>query len=203
MARRVSPLLESAHRAVAAALERLGRPLSAVDATAGNGHDTLFLARCVGEEGLVLACDVQQVALDATRARLEAAGLAGRVRLVLGGHEHLGRWLDAAAPDGPAPSPLSGVAAAMFNLGFLPGSDKRVVTRPDTTLAALEALLPRLAPGGVISLHLYTGHGGGAEEAAAVLSRAAALPAAAWAVLQSHEANRERAREYLLLLERL
>lgn len=157
----------------------------------------------MGGQGVVLACDVQQAALDATRARLEAAGLADGVRLVLGGHEHLDHWLDAAALDSPAPAPLSGVAAAMFNLGFLPGSDKRVITRPDTTLAALEALLPRLAPGGVISLHLYTGHNGGAEEAAAVLSRVAALPAAAWAVLQSHEANRERAREYLLLLERL
>lgn len=203
MARRVSPLLEWAHRAVAAALERAARPLLAVDATAGNGHDTLFLARCVGEDGLVLACDVQRAALEATRARLEAAGLAGRVRLALEGHEHLARLLAAPAPDGSAPDALSGVAAAMFNLGFLPGSDKRVVTRPDTTLAALDGLLPRIAPGGVISLHLYTGHDGGAEEASAVLSRAASLPAAAWSVLQSRVANRERAREYLLLLERL
>ena len=194
MARRVSALLEAAHRAVEAALERAARPLLAVDATAGNGHDTLFLARRVGENGLVLACDVQRAALEATRARLETAGL---------GHEHLARLLAVLVPDRSAPDALPGVAAAMFNLGFLPGSDKRVVTRPDTTLAALDGLLPHITPGGVISLHLYTGHDGGAEEAAAVLSRAARLPSTAWSVLQSHVSNRERPREYLLLLERL
>ncbi len=203
MARRVSALLEAAHRAVEAALERAARPLLAVDATAGNGHDTLFLARRVGENGLVLACDVQRAALEATRARLETAGLAGRARLALEGHEHLARLLAVLVPDRSAPDALPGVAAAMFNLGFLPGSDKRVVTRPDTTLAALDGLLPHITPGGVISLHLYTGHDGGAEEAAAVLSRAARLPSTAWSVLQSHVSNRERPREYLLLLERL
>lgn len=197
--RRHSPLLALSHHAVKTALERWDVFL-AVDATAGNGYDTVFLARCAGRGGRVLACDVQAAALEATRARLKAEGLADRVYLVLGGHEHLNRWL-AVPPDDDSGGTSPPLAAAMFNLGYLPGSDKRVITRPSTTLTALEALLPRMAPGGVISLHIYTGHEGGAEEASAVLARAEALSATEWSVLRCEVANVKRRRECLLLLE--
>lgn len=197
--RRHSPLLALSHHAVKTALERWDVFL-AVDATTGNGYDTVFLARCAGRGGRVLGCDVQPAALEATRARLKAEGLADRVCLVLGGHEHLNRWL-AVPPDDDSGGTSPPLAAAMFNLGYLPGSDKRVITRSSTTLTALEALLPRMAPGGVISLHMYTGHEGGAEEASAVLARAEALSATEWSVLRCEVANVERRRECLLLLE--
>ena len=41
-----------------------------VDTTAGNGHDTAFLANVVGEQGRVFAFDVQAAAIAATQARL-------------------------------------------------------------------------------------------------------------------------------------
>ncbi|RYD26611.1 MAG: methyltransferase domain-containing protein, partial [Verrucomicrobiaceae bacterium] len=52
---------------------------TAIDATAGNGHDTLFLAELVGEEGRVLAFDVQEAAIGSSRARIFKAGFADRV----------------------------------------------------------------------------------------------------------------------------
>src|SRR5690606_8250875 len=54
---------------------------AAVDATVGNGHDTLFLAETVGAAGRVYGFDIQAEALQAARRRLEAANLEGRVTL--------------------------------------------------------------------------------------------------------------------------
>ncbi|HKJ87699.1 MAG TPA: class I SAM-dependent methyltransferase [Gammaproteobacteria bacterium] len=132
----------------------------AVDATVGNGHDTLFLARAVGSGGRVEGLDIQASALTAARERLEQAGALDRVRLHQGGHEALLRILPEAA--------RGRVRAVMFNLGYLPGGDKGVVTRPDSTLAGLEAAAGLLAPGGRIAVVGYPGHPGGAEECEAV-----------------------------------
>lgn len=160
-------------RAQAALAGVLGPGAVAVDATAGNGHDTLFLARAVGPAGRVYALDVQQAAVTATRARLAEAGLAERVHLVRAGHETL-----------PAPVPAADrgrVAVVMFNLGYLPGGDHGLITRPQTTWAALEAAGALLAPGGRLSVLAYTGHRGGGEEAEAVRTWVAGLPAARFA----------------------
>lgn len=141
----------------------------AIDATVGNGHDTEFLARAVGESGRVYGFDIQQAALDNTWRRLDAAGLAGRVALYHAGHETMALLL---------PEALRGrVKAVMFNLGYLPGGDKTRVTGSATTLAALQQSLEWLAPDGLLSVMVYTGHPGGEAETLAVRQWLQALPA--------------------------
>ena len=169
----------------------------AVDGTAGNGHDTLFLARLVGARGLVHAFDVQPRALARTAERLAAEGLEERVALHGRGHEELAAAL---ASHGVWPPRIS---AAMFNLGFLPGSDRSLTTRTGTTLTALDALLPLMAPGGIISLHVYAGHPGGADEAAGLDRRLAGLDWDRWRVARYEFANKPRNPERLLLVLRL
>lgn len=154
------------------ASERARAGDAVVDATAGNGVDTLFLARLVGPGGRVFAFDVQAAALDRTRRRLADAAAAGErlaeAELVLAGHERMAERVPAA---------LHGrVAAVMFNLGYLPGSEEPVITLTETTLAALEAALALLRPGGVLTIVVYPGHAGGDAEAAAVEAWAAAVP---------------------------
>lgn len=141
-----------------------------VDATLGNGHDCCFLAGLVGPSGLVLALDIQAAAMASGRARLEAAGLAGRVRLVQDSHANLASHLPADRP----------IAAAMFNLGYLPGADKDCITKPQSTLAGLEACLTHLQPGGCISLLAYLGHPGGQKEYQAICQRLASLDGDFW-----------------------
>lgn len=132
-----------------------------IDATVGNGHDTVFLAQTVGDTGHVFGFDVQQSALDSAAQRLQQMGLRNRVTLYLQSHENILSAIRNA----------SGVKikAAMFNLGYLPGSDKTVVTQARSTVAALESILPLLPVGGLISIVAYTGHQGGQKEAEAVL----------------------------------
>lgn len=132
----------------------------AVDATVGNGHDTLFLAQQVGPGGHVWGFDIQRDALDAAAARLREHELAGRVTLLRAGHQSLSAELPASAH--------GRLAAVMFNLGYLPGGDKGTTTLPDTTLAALAAAARELAPGGLLSVLAYRGHAGGQAEADAV-----------------------------------
>ncbi len=158
-------LVQQAHQLVA---EVLGSGDIAIDATVGNGHDTLFLASQVGATGKVYGFDIQQQALDSAWQRLEQAGQTSQVSLYHAGHEVMAMLL---------PESVAGrVKAVMFNLGYLPGGDKQRTTATSTTLAALQSALSLLAPGGVISLLAYTGHSGGREEAEQVKGWAAVLP---------------------------
>ncbi|OGT20993.1 MAG: 16S rRNA (cytosine(1402)-N(4))-methyltransferase [Gammaproteobacteria bacterium RBG_16_57_12] len=151
-------LLPLAQRAIAAALYD---GAIAIDATVGNGHDTLFLAQQVGERGQVFGFDIQPVALEQARTRLAQAGLLSRVSLINRPHEQMFAAI---------PGQYHGaVRAVMFNLGYLPGGDKTIVTRTAGTLRALQSALALLATGGArISVIAYTGHAQGREEAQAV-----------------------------------
>ncbi|WP_123041731.1 tRNA (mnm(5)s(2)U34)-methyltransferase [Cohnella candidum] len=161
-------VLSQAQRWVA---ERTSPGDAVVDATAGNGVDTLFLARAAGAKGTVFAFDVQETALLRTRERLDAASRTepplANVVLLHAGHERMSELI---------PAPYHGkIRAVMFNLGYLPGADEGLITKPDTTLPALEAALELLSPGGVLTAVLYPGHPGGVEEAQSVERWAAGL----------------------------
>ena len=171
--------------------EVLGNGDLAVDATAGKGQDTLFLARAVGPQGRVIAFDIQRQALEITGALLQENNLAHRVRLLCKGHETM-----AAHVEGPA-------AAVMFNLGYLPGGERSIVTRPHTTRLALAAALELLRPGGVVTLVLYSGHPQGAEEKKAVLNYCRNLEGARYGVLHCRVLNRRLAPPELLAVTKL
>lgn len=127
----------------------------AVDATAGNGHDTAFMAKRL-KKGKVYSFDIQQQALDQTANLLGKQGLRERVKLIKDGHEQLDKYTD-----GP-------VDAVMFNLGYLPGGDHNIITEPENTVTALQKAIKILRVGGRISLVVYTGHDGGLNELNAV-----------------------------------
>jgi len=133
---------------------------TAIDATVGNGHDTLFLAQTVGQNGKVYGFDIQQSALDNCYQRLGQA-LAQRVCLIHAGHETMPVVL-------PEEVCAGAVKAIMFNLGYLPGGDKSRTTQSTTTLAALNSATQILASNGIITILAYTGHPGGKEESEAV-----------------------------------
>ena len=132
----------------------------AIDATAGNGYDTLFLAKQVGVSGKVIAIDIQDSAIQSTRERLKSAGLIDRVRLVTDDH--------AVALKKLILDDHENVAAITFNLGYLPGSDKSIQTRAESTEEALAASIQLLSSGGYLCVTAYRGHSGGAVEAETV-----------------------------------
>ncbi len=169
--------------------QRLNKGDVVVDATVGNGHDTLFLADQVGPSGCVIGFDVQQAALDQAAVLL---GARSNVRLVHAGHERLAEHL---VDDDVR------LAAVMFNLGYLPGADKSITTDTATTLAALQQALARLAIGGLVTLVLYPGHAGGVDEARAVLAFVENLKND-FAASRYHRVNAVKPAPELLVVER-
>lgn len=167
----------------------------AIDGTLGNGHDTLFLAECVGPTGHVYGFDIQRAAIEQTSARLREAGQHEQVTLYHTSHHLMAEQL---------PYAVKGqINAVMFNLGYLPHGDKQVITQPETTLEALKTAAEWLAPGGIISVCLYTGHPGGAEESAAVIAWARSLAPQAYQVMWQQMINRNHAPSLLLLEKRI
>ena len=165
----------------------------ALDGTAGNGNDTEFLARMVEDKGLVLAFDIQPEAIAATLARLADAGLQNRARLIQENHDRLSLHVESGHK----------IAAAMYNLGYLPWSDCSINTKADSTAASLRQLVPLIVPGGVISVHCYTGQEQGEEELLAVQGLAGGLPWPNWRVARYEFCNKPFNREVLFLIQRV
>ena len=136
-----------------------------IDATAGNGNDTQMLATLVEAAGCTIAIDIQQSAIDNTSDRLAKAGLTADLRLA----DHVSELTKLQT------SGLR-VKAVMFNLGYLPGSDKQITTAANSTRVAIQVASEMLLPGGTITITAYRGHIGGLEEAAIVEQWIAELP---------------------------
>lgn len=165
-----------------------------IDATAGNGNDTLFLARCAGESGRVYAFDLQRVAIDRTESRLHQEGLLGRVRLINENHRDMAQHVDENA--------AGHVRAVMFNLGYLPDGDHQVTTRSGDTLAAMAAALDLLCTGGLLAVVCYRGHPGGEEESGDVERWSRDLPGAEYEVIEIRPHNRLKAAPFALIIRK-
>ena len=159
-------------------LEQSVKPGSfCIDATAGKGRDTALLCRLAGDAGRVLAFDIQQAAVDQTKALLAAEGLTAEV--VLDSHAHMERYAEAGTAD-----------CVVFNFGRLPGGDPAVFTRADSSVAALDAALRVLKPGGTVAIALYYGGANGYMERDAVLAWLETLDDRRFSVLRCDWANR-------------
>jgi ubiquinone/menaquinone biosynthesis C-methylase UbiE len=148
-----------------------------IDATAGRGRDTALLCRLAGPTGRVLAFDIQPEAIHATRDLLELEGLSAQV--IQDSHAHMERYAEPESVD-----------AVVFNFGRLPGGDPRIFTQAETSLAAVDAGLRLLRPGGVMAMALYYGGENGYEERDALLGHLRQLDSRAFTVLTCDWANR-------------
>ena len=156
---------------------------SVIDATAGNGYDTIFLAECVGSSGKVVAFDIQEAAIASAKSRIIAAGWIQRVDFFQQSHVQM---VDHSA--------VESIALIMFNLGYLPGEDHAVTTESAETLHAL-----RIAVGLLIC---YPGHTSGAVEAAAVEIWATSLAVSGWRIAKYGAVGTRRPAPFLLLVSK-
>ena len=122
-----------------------------VDFTMGNGHDTLWLANQVGKDGRVYAFDIQPQALENTKKLLDENGV-DNATLILDSHANVKEYVK------------ESICVGMFNLGFLPGGDKSITTRHESSLAAIEAGIELLCDDGALLIAVYPGHEEGTIE---------------------------------------
>ncbi len=149
----------------------------AVDATAGNGMDSVFLAGLVGSKGQVYTFDIQEEALTLTASKLREHNMDQQVKLIQDGHEKLSDYIN------------EPVTVFMYNLGYLPGGGSRITTRFDTTLRSIQQALVLLKPGGIITVIMYPGHREGKVEKDGLLPVFNSLPATEFVALHYNYLN--------------
>lgn len=165
-----------------------------IDATAGNGRDTEFLARNVGPNGRVFAFDVQHDAIERTRQRLTDVNMIDRVHLFHRGHEQMKECI---------PVEYHGaVQVIVFNLGYLPRGNKHITTLPETSLQALHAAVELLAPEGILTVMLYTGHPEGDAEGVEIARWAEELPHTEFQVLRYQFINLPNNPPWLIAIQK-
>ena len=150
-----------------------------IDATSGNGNDTLLLCQLVGKTGKVIGFDIQEAAITATKQVLLSAGLADRARLLLKSHTHMSEYAGECTVD-----------CIVFNFGYLPTGDHAIATRPDTSIDAIRQGLLLLKKGGLMSLCIYSGGDSGFAERDALLAYLKELDSRCYIVILSSYYNR-------------
>lgn len=148
-----------------------------VDATAGKGNDTAFLAGLVGEEGKVYSFDIQESALNITKNRLNESGLLSRVNLIHDGHQNMKKYVN------------TPIKAVMFNLGYLPGGDHSIGTKGNSTVAAIQAAMDLLVDNGIISIVVYYGRDSGFDEKDEVLNYVQTIDCRGYTVMKTEFVN--------------
>ncbi|MGF2384112.1 class I SAM-dependent methyltransferase [Lentilactobacillus otakiensis] len=165
-----------------------------VDCTMGNGHDTLFLTDLVGKKGTVYGFDIQAEAVENTRTLLKSNHVQTKnVYLYNISHAKVDEIL-------PYETMISG---AIFNLGYLPGGDKTIVTYPETTIAAIKGCLNHLCHNGVVVVVAYYGHPGGEREKNTVLEFGSQLDQKQYSVLKYSFLNQKHFPPILMAIQRI
>ncbi|MBP2649343.1 MAG: rRNA methylase [Firmicutes bacterium] len=180
-------IVDTAHYFLA---EKLSQSHNLLDATAGNGHDTLFLAQNSPVDAVVWFFDIQQQSIDKTINVLAEADLAFKGRPVNACHTKVAEYID---------EPLD---IAMFNLGYLPGGSHILTTKATTSLTAIQAVLEMLAPGGLLSIVAYPGHSEGYIEQQQVCEYLRGLPSTKFTSASWKLINQENKPPVLYIVEK-
>ncbi len=158
------------------------KKLIAIDATLGNGYDTDFLSKVFNK---VYAFDVQKEAiLNYKEKNIE------NVSLILDSHENFDKYIK------------ENVDCIVYNLGYLPGSDKSITTKKESTLKSLESGLNLLKENGLMIIALYSGHEEGKKEKKAVLSYCENLSNKKFGVIYQQFLNRTNNPPSLVIIEK-
>lgn len=150
-----------------------------IDATAGQGYDTLLLCQLVGETGKVIAFDIQPEAIDQTEKRLIDHQMEYRATLLLESHSQMKQY-----------AKENSVSCIVFNFGYLPGKDHKISTTPKTSLEGIEQGLHLLKKKGMMSLCIYSGRETGYEERQKILEYLETLDPKKYLVILSSYYNR-------------
>jgi len=166
-------------------LQHLNTGGIAIDATVGNGYDTLFLAQQVGKTGKVFGFDIQQPAIESTQARLNNEDCSNSTQLFHTSHNNMTQSIPA--------NFHRKINVIMFNLGYLPGSDKSIITETESTLNALNQSIQLLTKSGLLTIVAYPGHSGGKSETDAINQWQAQLPSAQFSIKTIYSSEKETA----------
>lgn len=175
---RKNVLLEQAHAILSSLIQKDD---VIIDATMGNGHDTLFLSSIAKE---VYAFDIQKQAIEHTEEKVKDMR---HVHLILDSHENILNY-------------VTSFQGVIFNLGYLPQGDEKITTMHETTIKTLNLLLPKLSKSGFIQLVVYPGHEEGMIEHLAIQQWLKTLNPHHYQITQSHFYHQEKRPPYMIMI---
>lgn len=162
-----------------------------VDGTMGNGNDTCFLANLVGPKGKVFSFDVQPIALENTKNKMISNQIdMENIHLINDSHENIEYYIH------------DDIDAAMFNLGYLPGGDHTIITKPNSTIKSILSILKLLRRGGIISLVIYYGHEGGIQEKDEILNFLEKIPHNEVSIMECSYLNHKNNPPIIIFIEK-
>ncbi|ASN07335.1 16S rRNA (cytosine(1402)-N(4))-methyltransferase [Virgibacillus necropolis] len=173
--------------------EAVNKGETVIDATCGNGHDTVFLSKVVGEGGHVYGFDIQEQAILNTRELLASQKIKNAT-IIKDSHSNAIHHLSV--------DQLTSLGGAIFNLGYLPGSDKGIVTKSETTILAIEGILTHLKENGVVVLVVYHGHEGGELEKRNIMEYVHQLDQKLHSVLYYGFINQKNTPPFIIAIEK-
>ena len=157
-----------------------------IDATCGNGNDTLYLALRANK---VYAFDIQQEAIDNTDKLLKENGIENVV-LICDSHEKIDEYVSEC------------IDLAVYNLGYLPKGNKDITTNTDSTLTSLVKVLNKLNVSGLVCLTVYWGHPEGKLEREAVLKYVSSLEGSIYHVAYMNFPNQKNTPPEIVMITR-
>lgn len=169
--------------------EKIDKNSVVIDATCGNGNDTLFLAKTKAKQ--VYAFDIQEIAIENTKNLLLGYNLIDRCRIIKDSHENFEKYID------------EKIRAVIFNLGYLPKASHSITTLGEVTKKTLEKMLYKLEKGGVIVIVVYWGHENGKLEKEIVLDFVTNLDQKYFEVLNYQFINQRNNPPFLLAIEKI
>ena len=161
-----------------------------LDLTMGNGNDTLYLLKKTGKKGKVYSFDIQKEAVENTKKLLKENGIKSDF-LINSSHENVLRYVE------------EKVDFAVYNLGYLPGGNKSIVTKSSSTVKSLKDVLSILNIGGVVCVCSYVGHNGGMEEYEDILSFVSGLDKHEFNVMKFEHLNRKASSPKMIIIEKI
>lgn len=161
-----------------------------LDATVGNGNDTLALAKKIGSNGKVYGFDIQDQAIDNTTNLLKKNNVLDRVELIKDSHEHIKKYIKCK------------LDLIIYNLGYLPGGNKKIVTKSSSTIKSIQDALDLLNNNGLLLINAYIGHDNGLEEQEKIERMLESLDQKNFNVLKNTFINQKNSPPILYIIEK-
>lgn len=157
----------------------------AVDCTAGNGHDTLYLAQ--------LLANATNITPKLYFIDINPAAIVRTQELLVNNKQNLFKCIGIAGSHETFPNDiqLDSVDIMCYNLGYMPGNiddyedGNRMCTKSSSTVKSINNGLKLLKKGGLMTIIAYRGHEIGKEEKIEVSKTVRRLDPTKWRVSQT------------------
>lgn len=159
----------------------------AADMTVGKGNDSKYILKNTQIEKLY-GFDIQK------EAEIESKNLIGkdpRFIFHLASHDKIDKYIK------------EGLDLAIYNLGYLPGGNKEITTKYQSTIKSLEKTLDLLNKDGIVILTIYPGHPAGKIESEKIEAYLRKIDQKKYEIIKITYPTRPKNPPYIIVIQKI